>query len=155
MDFRITGISPEPFKHLFALSNEVLAQRGIVRYLADDATGFPCRVSVGHAPPGDEVLLLSFEHQGAHSPYRATGPIFVSKAATTAFNAVNTVPEPVRMRLLSFRAYDVRDQIVEAEVADGSTFEAMVERLFEQEDVAYVHVHYARRGCYACRVDRV
>jgi hypothetical protein len=30
-----------------------------------------------------------------------------------------------------------------------------VERLFANPRSAYIHVHYARRGCYAARVDRL
>jgi hypothetical protein len=155
MDFHIRGISPQPFRKLFALSDEALARQGIQRMIVDDAAGYPCRVSLSHASLGDEVLLASFQHQDADTPYRATGPIFVSRAATTAFDARNLVPAPVRIRLLSFRAYDGHDRIVEAEVAEGREFEAMIQRLFARADVAYVHVHYARRGCFACRVDRV
>ena len=155
MDFRITGLSPEPFKPLFAMDDAALAHLGAHRTIADDATSFPCRVSVAHAVPGEELILLSFEHQGAHSPYRAAGPVFVRKAATSAFDAVNVIPDPVRARLLSVRAYDAQDLIVDADVVDGSVLERLIEKFLEREDVAYLHVHYARRGCYACRIDRV
>ena len=154
MDFRITGLSPESFKPLFALDDRTLASMGAQRTIADDATSFPCRVSLAHAAPGEELILLSFEHQGAHSPYRATGPIYVRKAATIAFDAFDVIPEPVRARLLSVRAYDAQDLIVEAEVVDGKDIEPLIAAFFKHEDVAYLHVHYARRGCYACRVDR-
>ena len=154
MDFRITGLSPESFKPLFALDDRTLAGLGARRATADDATSFPCRVSLAHASPGEELILMSFEHQGAHSPYRATGPIYVRKAATIAFDAVNVIPEPVRSRLLSVRAYDAQDLIVEAEVVDGKAIEPLIAAFFQREDVAYLHVHYARRGCYACRVGR-
>ena len=154
MDFRITGLSPESFKPLFALDDRTLAGLGARRATADDATSFPCRVSLAHASPGEELILMSFEHQGAHSPYRATGPIYVRKAATIAFDAVNVIPEPVRSRLLSVRAYDAQDLIVEAEVVDGKAIGPLITAFFQHEDVAYLHVHYARRGCYACRVER-
>ncbi|MEQ1516688.1 MAG: DUF1203 domain-containing protein, partial [Usitatibacteraceae bacterium] len=65
------------------------------------------------------------------------------------------IPEPVRARLLSVRAYDTDDLIVVADVVDGKEIESLIEKFFAQEDVAYLHIHYARRGCYACRVDRV
>ena len=155
MDFRISGLSPEPFKTLFALDDAALAQLGACRTIADDTTSFPCRVSMAHAAPGEELILLSFEHQGARSPYRAAGPVFVRKAATRAFDAVNVIPESVRTRLLSVRAYDAQDLIVDAEVVDGSVLEPLIEKLLASEDVAYLHLHYARRGCYACRIDRV
>ena len=155
MDFRITGLSPEPFQPLFALDDTALTGMAAHRTIADDATGFPCRVSLAHAAPGEELVLLSFEHQSAHSPYRATGPIFVRKAATTQFDEVNLIPEPVRARLLSVRAYDAEGLIVVADVVDGKEIESLIEQFFAQEEVAYLHIHYARRGCFACRVDRV
>lgn len=154
MDFRITGLSPDPFEPLFALDKSALAGLAAQLIVADDATGFPCRVSLAHAAPGETLVLLSFEHQGAHSPYRAAGPIFVRKAATTQFDEINLIPQPVRARLLSVRAYDVDDLIVEADVVEGKEIESLIDKFFAQGRVAYLHIHYARRGCYACRVDR-
>ena len=154
MDFRITGLSPEPFQPLFALDDAALTDLAAHRTIADDATGFPCRVSLAHAAPGEELILLSFEHQGAHSPYRATGPIFVRKAATTQFDEINRIPEPVRARLLSVRAYDAEGMIAVADVVDGKEIESLIEKFFAEKEVEYLHIHYARRGCFACRVDR-
>lgn len=155
MNFRITGLFPESFRAIFSLNDAELATLGAQRAFADDSTGFPCRVSLTHAAPGEELILISYAHQTARSPYQAAGPIFVRKAATVACEAVNKVPEPVRIRLLSVRAYDTTDMIVEADVVDGVEVESLIDRYFEREDVAYLHIHYARRGCYACRVDRV
>ena len=155
MDFRVTGLSPDLFKPIFTLEDAALARLGAQRGIADDAVSFLCRVSLEHAAPGEELILLSFEHQGAHSPYRASGPIFVRKAAAIAFDTVNTIPDPVRTRLLSVRAYDANDLIVEADVVDGKELEASIDAFFQREDVHYLHLHYARRGCFACRVDRV
>ena len=154
MDFRITGLSLEPFKPFFQLDADVLAAIGAQRVFADDASGYPCRVSLTHALPGEELILMSYEHQPGYSPYRAAGPVFARKSALTTFNEINTVPTPVRVRLLSVRAYDRDDMMVEAEVIEGKEIETLIERYFERVDVAYLHLHYARRGCYACRVDR-
>jgi hypothetical protein len=155
MNFRITGLSPEPFKAIFRLDEAELAARGAQRVFADDSSpGYPCRVSLAHATPGEELILMSYPHQAAHSPYRASGPIFARRSASVAFDAVNTVPDPVRVRLLSVRAYDANDTIVEAEVVDGCVIESLIDRFFQCEEVAYLHLHYARSGCYACRVDR-
>ncbi len=51
--------------------------------------------------------------------------------------------------------HDPQDLIVEADVVEGGEIEALIARFFARADVSYLHVHYARRGCYACRVDRV
>jgi hypothetical protein len=155
MNFRIAGISPDCFSSFFSLNDAELAANGAQRVFADDASGYPCRVSLTHAAPGEELLLISHSHQTARSPYQASGPIFVRKAAAVACEVLNNVPEPVRVRLLSVHAYDADDMIVEADVVDGVEVESLIERFFEREDVVYLHIHYARRGCYACRVDRV
>ena len=100
------------------------------------------------------MVLLSYQHQPAASPYRAAGPIFVREGATTTYDAVGPAPEQLRRRLLSLRAYDREDCIVEAEVIEGSEVEALAERFLADPAVAYLHAHYARRGCYACRIER-
>jgi hypothetical protein len=41
-----------------------------------------------------------------------------------------------------------------AEVAPGDALEPLLVRFFADPAVAYVHVHYASRGCYAARVER-
>ena len=71
------------------------------------------------AEPGDELLLLPFEHQPANSPYRASGPIYVKVGASQRTLAPGEVPESVRRRQISLRAYDADDMIVDAEVCDG------------------------------------
>ena len=155
MNFRISGLSPEPFKAVFNLDDAALAARGAQRVFADDSIpGYPCRVSLAHATPGEVLLLISHTHQDGDSPYRASGPIFVRQSAHVAFDQTNCIPEPVRTRLLSVRAYDARDCIVEADVVDGGEIESLIARFFALDDVAYLHIHFARRGCFACRVDR-
>jgi len=56
--------------------------------------------------------------------------------------------------MLSVRAYDSRDLMIDADVVDGRDVETALTRMFGNERVRYMHVHYAAPGCYACRVDR-
>lgn len=106
------------------------------------------------AAPGEEVLLLTHAHQPGPSAYAASGPIFIRRHATATAVLINQVPGQQRRRLLSIRAYDHRNWIIDAEVTPGSGLESLIERLFSNREVAYLHVHNARHGCYACRVDR-
>jgi hypothetical protein len=41
-----------------------------------------------------------------------------------------------------------------ADVVDGQGLETAIERFFSGPGVAYLHVHFARPGCFACRVNR-
>jgi uncharacterized protein DUF1203 len=153
MSFRVLGLSPEPFRPLFAMPDARLHRLGARRVVADDPR-MPCRVSMEHAELGEELLLLNFEHQPANTPYRATHAIYVRKAADRAFEAVDTVPEVLASRLLAVRAFDAQHMMVDAEVCEGSAAAAIFERFLADPQASYLHVHNAKRGCYAARVER-
>jgi hypothetical protein len=99
-------------------------------------------------------LLLAYEHQPAPSPFRAAGPIFVRENAHDTFDRVGAPPPVLTSRLLSVRAYAQDGMMIDADVAEGGELGALLERLFVRDDTAYAHIHFARRGCYACRVER-
>jgi hypothetical protein len=154
MAFRITGLSPEPFRHLFGLSDEALAAHGAQRWIATEGSRLPDRVEVRDARAGESVLLVNFEHQPADTPYRASHAIFVREGATRACDVVDEVPEAMRSRMLSLRAFDDAHLMVDAALVDGREAEAAIAGLFAQPGVAYLQAHYATRGCYAARVER-
>ena len=103
---------------------------------------------------GERLLLLPYMHHEVDIPYRASGPIYVREAAMQAVQEAGDVPALLRSRLLSLRAYDARDMMVLADVLPGTELESGIAQLFAIKRVAYLHVHYAKPGCYACRVDR-
>jgi hypothetical protein len=152
MSFHFQGLPFDRFAPLFALSDAELEARGFRRLVAGEGENLPCRISLEDVDPGEELLLINYEHQPAHSPYRAKGPIFVSKHGVR-FDG-GDVPPALRTRLLSLRAYDKDGMIVEADAIDGNEVEPVLERLFARDDTAYVHVHYAKRGCFAALVER-
>lgn len=154
MSFRITGLDAKPFRHLFGLSDSELAARGAVRYVAESKPGYPDRVEMRDVEPGESVLLVNYEHQPADSPYRSRHAIFVREGAEEPFDKVDVVPESMRNRLLSLRAFDATGMMLDADVVEGDGVEALIDRMFEDTNVAYIHAHNARRGCYAARIDR-
>ena len=154
MTFRITGLPAEDFADLFALSDDELAARGAVRRSADARTpGYPCRVSLTDSRPGDELMLVNYEHHPVSSPYRMRFAVYVRKGEET-YDAMDEVPEQLRIRTLAVRAFDADAMMVGWELIDGRQLEAAVERLFADPRAIYLHVHYAAPGCYAARVDR-
>ena len=154
MTFRITGLSPEPFQRLFGLPDDELARLGAKRYVADKPQAFPCRVEMRDAAPGETVLLLNHVYQPADTPYRASHAIFVREGAAATYDRVNEAPAVMRARLLSLRAFDADGMMVDADVVDGAVVESLIARLLANADVSYIHAHYAKRGCYAGRIDR-
>ncbi len=152
--FQISALPAEQFWPMFDMSKEQLVQRGAKRCIADAKPGYPCRVSLEDAEIGEALILLPFVHHAVDSPYRASGPVFVRVGARQAQIGVSEVPDSVRRRLLSVRAYDADGFLVDAEVTEGKNLEAIIERLFADSQIASLHLHNARPGCYNCRVDR-
>jgi hypothetical protein len=152
--FRIHALAAEPFAPLFALSDDELRARGIRRVTAQESPGYPCRVSLQDAAAGESLLLLPYAHHDVDTPYRASGPIYVRETATQSQPAVDEVPVLLRSRLISLRGYDVRGMMVGADVRPGTELEAGIAELFALERVDSLHLHYAKPGCYACRVAR-
>jgi hypothetical protein len=155
MSFRITGLDPAPFVELFGLDDRALAAREIKRYVADSKPGFPDRIELRDAEPGESVLLLNYTHQPAPTPYRASHAIFVREGARRAYDRMGEIPDALRSRVISLRAFDADHLMVDADLTDGRALEGLIERLFEDPRVRYLHAHYAKRGCYAARIERV
>jgi hypothetical protein len=154
IDYRVTGLAPEPFKHLFGLDDAQLAAAGAKRCVVDATPGFPDRIEMRDLDPGEIAILLNYEHLPGDSPYRSRHAIFVREGATETYDRVNEVPEVMRSRLLSLRGFDKADMMIEADVIDGKDTDAAIQRFFENPDVAYIHVHNAKRGCFSGRIDR-
>ena len=151
MHFRIQGLPAATFAPLFALSDDELAQQGAVRRIADGPR--PCRISLTDAKPGDELILVNYEHHAVASPYRMRFAIYVRKDEET-FDAVDAVPEQLRTRTLAVRAFDGNAMMTGWELVEGARLEETIERLFANPRAAYLHVHFAAPGCYAARVER-
>jgi hypothetical protein len=154
MSFRITGLAPEPFQPLFALPEPDLLALGAQRCIADAPRGYPCRISLCDAAPGTELLLVNFEHQPAPTPYRARHAIFVGRAAGSRFDRIDELPDMFHGRLLALRAFDRDHLMTEAAVVAGSDAAETIETLLADPSTAYLHAHFAARGCYAARIDR-
>lgn len=117
---------------------------------ADSGFGYPCRVGLEDAAVGDQLLLLSYPHLNAASPYRASGPIYVRRHALQRRLAPGEVPPVVTRRLMSLRAYDGQHLMVDGQVVEGTAVAAALGALFDRAEVAYVHLHDAKRGCCSC-----
>jgi hypothetical protein len=154
MSFRITGLDPAPFRPFYGLSDADLAALGMKRYVADARPGFPDRVELRDAEAGETLLLLNHTHQPADTPYRASHAIFVREGAAIAYDQTDRIPEPLRSRQISLRAFDADHMMVDADLVDGRELEASIARLFAEPKVSYLQAHYARRGCYAARIER-
>ncbi len=155
MTFVVRALTAETFAHLTALTPEELAARGVETHVADASPGYPCRVSLRDAEPGERLYLVNHTHHDVHGPYRASHAVFVRAGAETASPAPNDIPDMLRRRHLAVRGFDRAGAMVDATLTDGADARAVFERMLARADVAVLHVHNAARGCYLASVHRL
>jgi hypothetical protein len=78
----------------------------------------------------------------------------VRREASTRVVPPGVVPEYVQRRLISVRAYDAADMMVDATVCEGTDVAPQLERMLAERRVEYIQLHNARPGCYSCQVIR-
>ena len=152
MTYRITGLDPAPYKPLFELSDDELADRGIVRMTVTEKPSFPCRVSLVDRDIGEEVLLLNHVSHDAANPYRASHAIFVADADRAEF--IDEVPPVFETRVLSLRGFDKDGMMAAALLTQPGEAEAGIRQLFENPEVETIHAHNAARGCFSAKIER-
>jgi Protein of unknown function (DUF1203) len=154
-NFQVKALPYNQFAHLFSANDEELQNIGAIKMIVNEDPGFPCRVSLQDAAIGEEVILLPFQHHKTDSPYQATGPIFVRKNATEATLAVNEIPTMLLHRLLSLRCYNKEGIMINANVVEGKVINETLLVSFTNTEIAYVHIHNAKPGCYNCVAERI
>ena len=154
MDFQISGLAYDEFASLFEMTEAELASRGAVKRIVDERPGFPCRVSLEDAHLGETVILVNHEHLAVASPYRSRHAIYVRENAKSPQLDLNEIPEVMRTRLLSLRAFDENGMMLDADVVHGREVEPLIQRMLGNERVAFIHAHNAKPGCFAARIDR-
>ena len=154
MSFQISALPKSQFEHLFPLSTTGLASQGGIREVVTHKPGYPCRVSLTDAEVGEEVILVHYEHQTADTPFRASHAIYIRPNAPQANLQPNEVPDLLRSRTLSLRGFNSAGMLIAADLAEGAALEQALESMLTDPAVSYVHIHYAKPGCYAARADR-
>jgi hypothetical protein len=154
MTYKISGLEPSQFRHLVGLSDAELVEHGAVRMTADSRPGFPCRVTLDDAEPGETLLLVNHCSHDGDNPYRATHAIFVSESATEAAVYQDVIPPALERRILSLRAFDRHGMMTDAALVQPGEADAAIRRLLIDEEVGHIDAHNATRGCFAARIER-
>lgn len=153
MHYRISGLEPEQFAPLFALSDAELASRGARRVTSTANRGFPCRVSLDDAREGEELILLHHTSHDVATPYRSAYAIYVRKDAAPA-EFTDAIPPVFEGRPLGMRGFDADGMLRDARLALPGEAETKIIELFANPEIAYIDAHNAAHGCFAARVER-
>ena len=154
MTFRIRALPAAIFAPLSGMDEAALAARLVRRQVVDSCPGYPCRVSLEDARPGETVFLLNHVHHDAATPFRASHAIYVREGAESAQLQAGEVPEMIRSRIISLRAFDREGMMIQADIAAGEDLPARIDTLLGDPAAEYLHLHFAKQGCFAARVDR-
>lgn len=153
--FQVSSLDALEFNHFFDLSEKELSSINAIKMIAKTNPGYPCRVSLEDAQIGEEVLLLNYEHHKVNSPYKASGPVFIRRNVKTANLKTNQIPEMLKHRLLSLRAYNSSAIMIESETVKGENLADKIDMIFSNDLVNYIHIHNSGPGCYNCQINRV
>lgn len=154
-NFKFIALDHLEFDFLNDFSEQDLSKQDIIKMTVDKYPGFPCRITLEDAEVGEEVFLLNYNYHSTESPYKATGPIFIRKNKTTRDYQANVVPKMFLHRLLSLRAYDENGMMRLADIFEGNILKDKIEETFNDKNIAYLHIHNAKPGCFNSVVVKV
>lgn len=156
---RAVTIAPIPAAYLHRLRSEALDALGQPVKHVIAKGGEPCRDVLRRAQPGERLILASFSPFTKPGPYHEYGPVFV--LADESRESVQRDRLPVAGRPNDYlreqfviRAYSHDEEIRDAALVQAADIEAVVDRFFESNDTAFLHVRFPTYGCFACRIDR-
>jgi uncharacterized protein DUF1203 len=154
MAYRMEGLAPEAFESLFGMMDGELAARGAVRVTADSPSGYPCRVSLTDAAPGEELVLLNHVSHDVEGPFRTAYAIYVRKDAASPASYTDEAPPYLDTRTLSLRGFGADGMLKHGLLALPGEADAKIRALFERPEIDTIHAHAAAYGCFLARIER-
>ena len=121
---------------------------------ADTRPGFPCRVTLEDAEPGESLILVNHASHDVETPFRSTYAIYVREGAGEAPVFIDSLPPVFDGRTLSLRGFDADGMLRGALLAAPGEADAQIRALFERPEIATIHAHNAAAGCFAARIER-
>jgi hypothetical protein len=121
--------------------------------VADSPRGFPCRHCLRFARPGERVILFPYAAIPSGRPYSESGPVFVHAEPCERYAATHEFPADFRNGRV-MRAYNSTFDMIDAEVVNGNETEAIIEKLLQNPETAFVDARSVTRGCYTFRIQR-
>lgn len=119
--------------------------------------GNPCRHCLQSIEEGGEKLVLAYRPFDDLQPYAELGPIFLHGRDCERHDETAGFPKMFgRWRTVLVRGYgtDNRIQYQAARHVPVDELEQQCREMFEDDNVAYLHVRTSQYNCYQCRVER-
>lgn len=154
MSYLIKGLNGSDFEHLYGLSDRKLKEHGAIRIKVDKSQAYPDRISLRYIPVGEYAILLNHTYLDSPTPYRGSHAIFIWEGKSEAAILIDCIPEVMNSRIMSLRAFDNNDMMIDAEIASDEEIEEKILTYFENTQIKYILAHNAKQGCFSCRITR-
>ena len=154
MTYRIEGVRPEECSGFLGLADDELARRGARRVIADSKPGFPCRITLEDAEPGESLILFNHVSHDVATPFRSAYAIYVREKAEAPACFVDETPPVFASRALGLRGFDSEGMLRGALLALPGEADSKIRDLFGRPEIATIHAHNAAAGCFAAKIVR-
>jgi Protein of unknown function (DUF1203) len=154
MTYRIEGLQAEAYKGLLGLPDADLAAREARRVRADSKPGFPCRVTLEDAEPGESLILFNHVSHDVPTPFRSAYAIYVREKAGAPACFVDETPPVFEGRALGLRGFDGEGMLRGALLALPGQADSKIRALFDRPEIETMHAHNAAAGCFAAKIVR-
>lgn len=152
--FQVEPLKAADFTHLQGKTDAELEAVGAKAYTVEPGGGYPCRLTLEGATPGERVILFNYEHLPEQSPYHSKYAIFIREGVEEVVPQKGTVPKMIEGRPIAVRAFDNDQMLRQAAVIDGAEAASCFNTMLADPEVAYLHMHFAAYGCFIATVHR-
>jgi hypothetical protein len=151
-DYHILGLSDELTREVRRTLRAPGYGHPVVREMAG-GTG-PCRACLEQFKVGEEErLLFTYRPPSGNGTMGAPGPVFIHASDCRQFRD-SGFPPGLRSLPLLLEAWAGGNRILAARAATGTAIEGVLEELFADPEVDYLHVRHGEAGCHIARIGR-
>ncbi len=154
MTYRIEGLPSDCYSHLLGMSDRELEAHHGRRVRAESKPGFPCRVTLEDAEPGESLILFNHVSHDVETPFRSAYAIYVRETAAGPACYVDEPPPVFIGRALGLRGFDSEGMLRGALLALPGEADSKIRELFDRPEIETIHAHNAAAGCFAARIVR-
>lgn len=154
MTYKIQGLGRDAYAALIGLDDDGLVCRQARRVTADSKPGFPCRVTLEDAEPGETLILFNHLSHDVPTPFRNAYAVYVRETATEPACFVDEPPPVFTGRAVGLRGFDAEGMLRGALLALPGEADSKIRELFDRPEIETIHAHNAAAGCFAAKIVR-
>ena len=115
----------------------------------------PCRSCLTVFRPGEGRILFSYAPNQHDHPYNEVGPVYIHEKECRPYADQENFPPELRTRRpLVLRCYADDGMMVGGELVGDRPVEEVINSLFAESEIKYLHARTATVGCYIARIER-